>query len=76
MEALLGTDHLSLKTACLGKNIALSDEETSATAQIRTGLLCGVIKTQEKDVSFHEYHKMFFTFFFGEAKKQLPSAFN
>lgn len=44
------------------KNIALSVEVTSATAQISTGLLWGVFQMQEKWVSFHEYHKTLFTF--------------
>ncbi len=57
MEALLGIDHLSLETACLGKNIALSIEVTSATAQISAGFLWGVFQMQETWVSFHEYHK-------------------
>lgn len=33
MEALFGIGHLSLKTGCLDKNIALSVEETLATAK-------------------------------------------
>lgn len=36
MEALLGMDSLSLKTACLGRNIALCVQETAASVQIRT----------------------------------------
>lgn len=72
MEALLGIDHLSLKKHPLWeKNIALSVQDTSASARISSGLLRGVFKTQGK--YFMNVIKKRFTFFFcaDEIKKQL-----